>query len=362
MEPTGARPPGAAASALDAELRLSRGEFTLDVALEAAQGEILALLGPNGAGKSSVLRALAGLVPLTGGHIRVDGRDETTTPVERRPIGMVFQDYLLFEHMSALDNVAFGPRCQGMSRADARERAAGLLAHMGLSDHARTRPRSLSGGQAQRVALARALAVRPRLLLLDEPMAALDASTRIDVRARLRHLLEEFEGATVLVTHDPLDAMVLADRIAVVEGGRVVQQGAPAEVARRPRTPYVARLVGLNLFRGQAEGTTVLLDGPGGDDGAGVEVREPHSGRALVAFPPRAVALYPEHPHGSPRNVWRLTVDGIERFGDQVRVHLAGRLSLAADVSPAALAELGLERGDTVWAGVKAAEVECYPG
>lgn len=351
--------------ALEADLRLRRGDFTLDVALEAAQGEILALLGPNGAGKSSVLRALAGLAPLSRGRVLVDGRDETTTPVESRPIGMVFQDYLLFEHMSALDNVAFGPRCQGMSRAAARERAAGLLAHMGLADHARARPRGLSGGQAQRVALARALAVRPRLLLLDEPMAALDASTRIDVRARLRHLLEEFDGATVLVTHDPLDAMVLADRIAVIEGGRVVQQGAPAEVARRPRTPYVARLVGLNLFRGRAEGTTVHLDADADTaaaDTARVEVRAPHEGEVLVAFPPRAVALYPAHPRGSTRNVWRLTVDGIERFGDQVRVHLEGTLSLAADISPAALAELGLERGVPVWAGVKAAEVECYPG
>ncbi|MFD6950429.1 ABC transporter ATP-binding protein [Nocardiopsis sp. TSRI0078] len=354
--------PEAPAHVLDARLRLNRGGFALDVDLRVRPGEILALLGPNGAGKSSALRALAGLLPLTGGHVRVDGRDQTAAPVERRPVGMVFQDYLLFPHMSALDNVAFGPRCQGLSRSEARERAAGLLAHMGLSEHLRSRPGGLSGGQAQRVALARALAVRPRLLLLDEPMAALDASTRIDVRARLRHLLEEFDGATVLVTHDPLDAMVLADRVAVVENGGMVQQGPPSEVARRPRTAYVARLVGLNLFRGTAEGTTVTLeaDGPGGP--ARVEAHEAHHGPALAAFPPRAVALYPRRPHGSPRNVWRLRVEGIERFGDQVRVHLAGRPSLAADISPAALAELGLTRGDEVWAGVKAAEVECYPG
>ncbi|MFC9086403.1 ABC transporter ATP-binding protein [Nocardiopsis dassonvillei] len=348
--------------ALEADLRLSRGAFTLEASLTVRPGEILALLGPNGAGKSSALRALAGLVPLTGGSVLVDGRDQTRTPVEHRPIGMVFQDYLLFPHMSALDNVAFGPRRQGLSRAAARERAAELLAHMDLSAYARVRPRRLSGGQAQRVALARALAVRPRLLLLDEPMAALDASTRIDVRARLRHLLEEFDGATVLVTHDPLDAMVLADRVAVIEGGRVVQRGEPAEVARRPRTAYVARLVGLNLFRGTAEGTAVTLDGDGPGGPVRVEAHEAHRGPALVAFPPRAVALYPHRPHGSPRNVWRLTVEGIERFGDQVRVHLAGNPSLAADISPAALAELGLARGDAVWAGVKAAEVECYPG
>ena len=365
-----------AAPGLDARLRARLGGFTLDVSLRAAPGEVLALLGPNGAGKSSALRALAGLVPLTGGHVRLDGRDETTTAVEHRPIGMVFQDYLLFEHMSALDNVAFGPRCRGVAKARARARAAELLDDMGLSEHAHTRPRRLSGGQAQRVALARALAVRPRTLLLDEPMAALDASTRIDVRSRLRRLLEGFDGVTVLVTHDPLEAMVLADRIAVIESGRVVQEGTPAEVARRPRTAYVARLVGLNLFRGRGDGEAVVLDGrdddgrgDGGDgrdarDGDGptrVAVREPYEGPALVAFPPRAVALYTEHPHGSTRNVWRSTVDGIERFGDQVRVHLAGPPALVADITPAALADLGLAHGDTVWAGVKASEVECYP-
>ena len=351
-----------AVPALDARLCLRRGDFTLDVTLRVRPGEILALLGPNGAGKSSALRALAGLESLTEGHVRVDGRDRTRTPVEYRPVGVVFQEYLLFPHMSALDNVAFGPRRQGLSRAAARERAAELLAHMNLSEYARIRPRRLSGGQAQRVALARALAVRPRILLMDEPMAALDASTRVDVRARLRHLLEGFDGATVLVTHDPLDAMVLADRVAVIEEGRVVQEGTPTEVARRPRTAYVARLVGLNLFRGTAEGTTVTVGSTEPEGPARVEVHEAHHGPVLVAFPPRAVALYTRRPHGSPRNVWHLTVEGIERFGDQVRLYLTGRPSLAADISPAALAELGLDRGDRVWAQVKAAEVECYPG
>ncbi|MFV2196620.1 ABC transporter ATP-binding protein [Nocardiopsis sp. LOL_012] len=346
---------------LDARLRLTRGDLSLDVGLEVAPGEVLALLGPNGAGKSSALRALAGLLPLGGGHVRIDGRDRTTTPVEHRPVGMVFQDYLLFRHMSALDNVAFGPRCQGVPKAAARRRAAELLEAMELEACARLRPDRLSGGQAQRVALARALAVRPRLLLLDEPMAALDAGTRVDVRVRLGRLLEGFAGAGVLVTHDPLDAMVLADRLAVVESGRVVQQGTPAEVARRPRTAYVARLVGLNLFRGSAEGTTVTVGGPKGAEPVLVRAHEPCTGEVLVAFPPRAVALYSERPHGSPRNMWRLTVEGIERFGDQVRVRLSGPAPLAADISPAALADLGLSRGTEVWAGVKAAEVECYP-
>ncbi|WP_067607730.1 ABC transporter ATP-binding protein [Nocardiopsis listeri] len=347
---------------LDADLRLTRGSFDLDVSLSCPPGHVLALLGPNGAGKSSALRALAGLVPLTGGHIRLNGDDHTTTAVEHRPIGVVFQDYLLFPHMSALDNVAFGPRCQGVGRSEAREHARALLEHMGLADHVASRPRRLSGGQAQRVALARALAVRPGMLLMDEPMAALDASTRVAVRSRLRRLLEEFEGVTVLVTHDPLDAMVLADRIAVIEEGRLVQEGSPAEVARRPRTTYVARLVGLNLFRGRSREGTVTLDTDGGGKPTRVETREARQGPVLVAFPPRSVALYQEHPHGSPRNMWRLRVEGIERFGDQVRVHLEGALSLAADITPASLAELGLARGEEVWAGVKATEVECYPG
>ncbi|MFE0266511.1 ABC transporter ATP-binding protein [Nocardiopsis alba] len=346
---------------LDADLRLSRGTFTLDVRLTCPPGEVLALLGPNGAGKTSVLRALAGLTPLSDGHVFLAGEDLTTTAVEHRPVGVVFQDYLLLPHLSALDNVAFGPRCQGAGRTEARRLAMELLEQMGLAEYASARPRRLSGGQVQRVALARALAVRPGLLLLDEPMAALDIGTRATVRSRLRHLVEGFEGATVLVTHDPLDAMVMADRIAVIEDGRLVQEGSPAEVARRPRTSYVARLVGLNLFRGEASGTTVTLEGEHGRGPVRVEAGDGHRGPALVAFPPRAVVLYRESPGGSPRNAWRLTVAGVERFGDQVRVLLEGGLSLAADITPAALAELALTRGSEVWAVVKASEVECYP-
>jgi molybdate transport system ATP-binding protein len=344
---------------LDAHLVVDRGGFRLDARLTAARGEVVALLGPNGAGKSTALRALAGLESLTGGHVRLDGADVTTTPTERRPIGMVFQDYLLFAHLSAVDNVAFGPRCAGVPRARARAAALELLERVGLADRAHLRPRALSGGQAQRVALARALAVRPRLLLLDEPLAALDAHTRVEVRSGLRHHLAEVEAATVLVTHDPLDAMVLADRVTVIEEGRVVQEGPPAEVARRPRTGYVARLVGLNLYRGTAEGTSVAVEG-GGPEGR-VAVAGEHRGPVFVAFPPRAVALYRERPDGSPRNVWPLTVAGVERFGDQVRVRLDGAPAVNADITPAALADLGLEPGTRVWAGVKAAEVRCYP-
>src|SRR5690606_19732293 len=246
--------PGAAAEAapcggaaaepvLDARLTVDLGRFWLDARITAGPGEVVALLGPNGAGKSTALRALAGLQPLSSGRVLLEGRDITAEPVERRPIGVVFQDYLLFGHMSALENVAFGPRCRGTGRTEARAIAAELLADMGLEAYAHTRPRRLSGGQAQRVALARALAVRPRLLPLAEPLASLDAHTRVEVRAGLSRRLHDFDGAAVLVTHDPLEAMVLADRVTVLEGGGVVQEGPPAEVARYPRTDYVARLV-----------------------------------------------------------------------------------------------------------------------
>ncbi len=347
------------APALDAHLVVERPGFRLDLRLTAAPGEIVALLGPNGAGKSTALRALAGLEPMSKGHILLDGRDVTATPTELRPIGMVFQDYLLFAHLNALDNVAFGPRCRGASAAEARARAAELLARVGLADRAQAKPRTLSGGQAQRVALARALAVRPRLLLLDEPLAALDAHTRAAVRSRLRRHLAEVDAATVLVTHDPLDAMVLADRVTVIEQGRVVQDGSPAEVAQHPRTEYVARLVGLNLYRGRAHGTEVAIGE--GTAARNMSVAGRHEGEVFVVFPPRAVALYRERPDGTPRNVWRATIDGIERFGDQVRVHLDGEIPVSADITPAALADLRLTVGSPAWAGVKATEVECYP-
>ncbi|MCO4697273.1 ABC transporter ATP-binding protein [Streptomyces sp. RO-S4] len=347
----------ATAEGLDAHLVVDRGSFRLDVALAATPGDVVALLGPNGAGKTTALRALAGLAPLTDGLLRLDGTDLTRTPPESRPVGVVFQDYLLFPHLTALDNVAFGPRCRGVGKAEARTRAAGWLDRMGLAEHAGARPRRLSGGQAQRVALARALATDPRLLLLDEPLAALDARTRLEVRAQLRRHLADFEAVAVLVTHDPLDAMVLADRLVVVEGGRVVQEGAPAEIARHPRTEYIAQLVGLNLYRGHADGHTVRLDA-----GPCVSTTEDLTGPAFVAFPPGAVTLYRDRPTGSSaRNLWRCAVAGLESHGDQIRVELTGELPLAADLTTVAVAELGLHPGAPVWAAVKATQTHAYP-
>ncbi|AZM63445.1 MULTISPECIES: ABC transporter ATP-binding protein [unclassified Streptomyces] len=349
--------PVASDGGLDARLVVDRGSFRLDLALTAAPGDVVALLGPNGAGKTTALRALAGLAPLTEGHLRLDGADLRRTAPEARPVGVVFQDYLLFPHLTALDNVAFGPRCRGAGKAEARARAAGWLDRMGLAEHAGSKPRHLSGGQAQRVALARALATHPRLLLLDEPLAALDARTRLEVRAQLRRHLAAFEAVAVLVTHDPLDAMVLADRLMVVEQGRLVQQGSPSDIARHPRTEYIAQLVGLNLYRGRADGHTVRLDA-----GPAVHTTEDLSGPAFVAFAPGAVTLHRERPTGSSaRNLWRCSVAGLESHGDQIRVELTGELPLTADLTTAAAADLDLHQGMTVWAALKATQTHAYP-
>ncbi|MFQ6392315.1 ABC transporter ATP-binding protein [Nocardia sp. KC 131] len=346
---------------IDAELRFSRGQFDLDLSFAVAPGEVVALLGPNGAGKTTALRALAGLIALTDGRIRLDEKDwdappKVFVPAEQREVGVVFQDYLLFANMTAVDNIAFGLRARGHRRGVARDRAMTWLDRVGLAEHAHAKPRALSGGQAQRVALARALATDPQLLLLDEPLAALDASTRMQVRSDLAHHLADYPGHTVLVTHDALDAMVLADRIVIIENGVIVQQGPPSEVARRPHSDYVANLVGLNLYRGTAHGTMVELD-----DGGTLTVTEPSTGRVHVAFPPSAVGLHPEQPAGSPRNTWPVTIVGIEQHAYTTRVRLDGTPPVLADVTPATVADLRLQPGAHLWAAVKATETHAYP-
>jgi molybdate transport system ATP-binding protein len=340
---------------LDAHLVVRRSGFTLDVALTAAPGEVVAVLGPNGAGKTTALRALAGLVPLDDGRISLAGRRIDADPPELRRIGVVFQDYLLFPHLSAVDNVAFGPRCRGVPKAAARAVARDWLDRVGLLPQAGRRPRQLSGGQAQRVALARALATDPALLLLDEPLAALDARTRLDTRAHLRAHLAGHPGATVLVTHDPLDAMMLADRLVIVEDGRVVQTGDAAAITSQPRTDYVARLVGLNLYRGRADGHTVRITGD-----FLLTTADAQHGEVFVAFPPAAVALFVQRPEGSPRNTWPAEVAAVTRHGDSLRIELTGPITAAADVTPAAAVDLGLAPGRRVWATLKAAEARSY--
>ncbi|HET9656516.1 MAG TPA: ABC transporter ATP-binding protein [Kineosporiaceae bacterium] len=368
-----------AGAALDADLHLDRGRFSLQVDLRVEPGEVLAVLGPNGSGKSSLLYAVAGLLPLSGGRIRVGGRlwdcpaDRCFLPAADRSVGLVFQDYRLFPHLSVLDNVAFPARVRGTGRRSARHDAAAWLDRVGLAALTGHRPGQLSGGQAQRVALARALASRPQVLLLDEPLAALDAGTRLEIRGQLRDHLADFPGPCIVVTHDPLDALVLADRILVLERGRVTQQGPPAEVARRPTTDYVAKLMGLNLYTGTLTDRTthrVDLDDGGtlfaaflttGEDG-GAQVVPLRDGRVLVAVAPTAIALHPQRPQeGSPRNVWSGTVTGLELLTDRIRVAVDGCPPALVDITPAAMASLGLVPGRRIWLSAKATEVLAYP-
>jgi molybdate transport system ATP-binding protein len=345
---------------LDARVAVRLGSLGLEVDVHADADEIVVLVGPNGAGKSTLLRALAGLLPIDAGEIRVDGTvlDDPEAgvfvPPEKRPVSLMFQDGLLFRHLSALDNVAFGLRARGFAKARANARAHELLERLGLASYARARPDALSGGQAQRVALARALAVEPRALLLDEPLAALDARTRVDVRRTLREQLAMFDGARVLVTHDPLEALTLADRIVVVEAGRVVQEGTPDDIRRHPRSPYVAALLGVNLLAGRLSGDGRLVL----DEGGELFVTAEGSGPAVAVVDPSAITLFRARPEGSARNCWRAIVHDLDRAPDRVRVHFAEPFALVADVTPAAAAELALAPGTEVWCAMKATAVE----
>jgi molybdate transport system ATP-binding protein len=348
---------------LDAHLRAQLGDLDLDVALHASPDEVVAIIGPNGAGKTTILRILAGLLRLADGRVELDGEmlDDPSTGTyvvpERRPIGVVFQDYLLFPYLSARDNVAFGLRNRGMTKRAARSTADEWLGRVGLTEAAGSRPAQLSGGQAQRVALARALATKPRLLLLDEPLAALDAGTRAEIRRELCRHLDEFAGVRVLVTHDPVDAATLADRLVVIEHGRVSQTGTVSEVSAHPRSEYVAQLVGLNLYRGDAVRGSITIAGA-----AVLETGDSHlGGSVFAAVNPRAVALYRTEPDGSPRNRWHGTVTDLDVLADRVRVRLDGPAPVIAEITAAAAEELGIEPGVRLWSVIKATDVRVYP-
>jgi molybdate transport system ATP-binding protein len=347
-------------SRLDAHVVVRRPAHTLDVSLRADAGDVVALIGPNGSGKTTLLRALAGVQPMDAGVIRLDdelwdGPGRAPVPTQDRRVGMVFQQRLLFPHLDARDNVAFGLRRRGTSRSAARRAAEEWLARLGVGDLSRRRPSALSGGQAQRVGIARALATEPRLLLLDEPLAALDVGVAMALRVELSRHLATYPGITVLVTHDPLDAMTIANRVVVVDDGRVAQDGTPEEVSRRPQTPHVARLVGLNVLRGTSSGTVVRLEG-GGDL---VTVTEA-TGEVNACFSPAAVTLTVDPPTGSARNRWHGTVSSLAPHGAAVRVHVDTGWGLIADVTPTSASRLGLVPGAAVWATVKATEVDVY--
>ena len=345
-----------------AEIGVSVGTFRLECEVAAGGNEIVAVVGPNGAGKTTLLRVLAGLVPLDSGRISLGPTvlDDPAAGIfvvpEDRRVGVVFQDGALFPHLSAVDNVAFGLRARGTSRAVADRTATAWLTRLGLGARTGDRPGTLSGGQAQRVALARALAAEPDMVLLDEPLTGLDAATRDTVRRDLAVHLRSFAGVRLVVTHDAVDALALADRIVVLEAGRVTQSGTAADIVARPRSAYVADLVGTNLYRGHAEAGAVRVDA----DAVIVTATSGPAGPVYVVVHPRAVSLHRHRPDGTPRNVWPGRVRHLERLADRVRVQVDGALSVVAEVTPAAVEDLGLAEGVEVWAAVKATEVDVY--
>ncbi len=306
----------------------------LEVALSARPGDVVAVIGPNGAGKTTLVHALAGLVPAQG-TAHLDGIDLLRQQVQDRRVGLVFQEQVLFPHLTALDNIAFGPRARGTARAESRAAAREWLHRLGIDDLADRKPRALSGGQAQRVAIARALVTDPSLLLLDEPMAGLDVGVAAELRIELTRHLATYQGITLLVTHDALDALTLATHVIVVEDGRIAQAGTPEEVASQPRTDHVARLVGLNVIRDES---------------------------GFRAFSPSAVTVSLTRPEGSARNVWQGAVRSVVPHGDAIRLLVAADPDLIADVTPRATRELDLVPGQDVWLSVKETAVQTYAG
>lgn len=339
-------------------------EFRLELDLQVEAGTTVALLGPNGSGKSTAVWALAGAIPIDEGLVTLAGRvlDDPAegffVPPEERHMGVVFQDVLLFPHLSVLDNVAFVLRPAMKTRREASKAAADRLDRFGLGDLAPLRPSQLSGGQAQQVGLARALASDPDLLLLDEPLSALDVGTRAQVRRTLTEHLQSFAGPRLLITHDPTEAFLMADRVVVIEDGTATQTGTPDEIRRHPRTSYAADLAGVNLITGEAANGTVRING-----GPELQIADTSTaGRVLLTIHPRAVSVHAERPRGSPRNAWPSTITSVEVLGDRCRVQFGSPLPLSAEITTASQQYLGLATGREFWVAVKATEITVRPG
>ena len=352
---------------LDVDVTVRRNGFEVSAAFEASAGETVALLGPNGSGKSTLVATIAGLLPPADGRIALDdsildagGR---SVHPEERPIGVVFQHLLLFPHLSAVENVAFPLRARGIAKPEARERAGRLLERLEVSSRADARPSELSGGEAQRVALARALVAEPALLLLDEPLSALDVGARVKTRDLIGEELARFPGVRVLVTHDPVEASILADRLVLLEDGRVTQIGTAEDIRTTPRSRYAADLVGVNFFTGRMDRV---------EDGVGRLVTD--RGEVVVPWPedlevdevigllrPMDVTISLEAPEGSARNAFRGPVTSIAVEGERARLRIATEPPLVAEVTLGSIGRLQLEPGRQVWASFKAVEVQVTP-
>ena len=370
-----------------------------DVALTVGPAETVAVMGPNGAGKSTLMSIVAGMLRPDSGRAELNGRTlfdltggrHEWTPPHRRGTALLAQEPLLFPHLTAAENVAFGPRSAGMSKRQARVQAGRWLSEVEAGELAERRPAGLSGGQAQRIAVARALAADPGLLLLDEPMAALDIHSAPLLRRLLKRVLAG--RPAIIITHDVLDALMLADRVVILENGRIAEEGPTRAVLERPRSAFAAGLAGLNLLSGTVAGEqavtgggTMTGHGTTGGTAAGGGTRSGDAARSgdivlagdlevhgrhdelsgpltagepgVAVFPPSAVSVFLTDAHGSPRNSFAVAITDLEPHGDRIRVRAGG---LAADITPSASADLGLVPGMTVYFVVKAAAVSIYP-
>jgi molybdate transport system ATP-binding protein len=357
------RPPG---QGLRARLALTLGSFCLDVDLELRGHETLVLLGPNGSGKTTCLDLVAGLRAPDSGHV-VLGETvlyDTETGVdlapEERRVGFVFQDFALFPHRTVRGNVGYGPRARRFPSKQRRQVIDSCLLRMDLTALADRFVTELSGGQRQRVALARALASEARILLLDEPFASLDATIRATVRSELRGFLRDTGLPALVVTHDPLDAFVVGDRLAVIEQGRVVQVGTGEDLLAHPRTPFVADLVGLNVFEVDLASGAGLKTAHAGAVTFHVLADE-LAGTVHLAFAPSDVALAAEPPTGSFQNVIRVRVRESLGLPDRLRVVLDAGLPMVADITREAGRGLPLAPGSAIWAMIKATSIRVYP-
>ena len=355
-------------------LRAAVADRGFDVEFDVPAGQVVAVLGPNGAGKSTALHLIAGLLRPDHGTVRLGTTVLTDTdagvfvPTHARRVGLLLQDPLLFPHLSVAANVAFAPRSRGHHRKAARAAARHWLARVDAAELAERSPRQLSDGQAQRVAIARALAAEPDVLLLDEPLAGLDIAAAAAVRGLLKGVLARDGRAALLVSHELLDVLTLADRVLVLESGRVVEDGPVTRVLAAPRSHFAARFAGVNLVRGTiyADGALLAADGARWH-GTSETGETPAAGAAAVAvFSPAAVAVYRDLPHGSPRNTAAVTVAALDSRGTGIRVRADdqsdGAPGLAADITAEAAAELRLTPGDELFFAVKAQEVAIHPG
>jgi molybdate transport system ATP-binding protein len=357
------------------QLRAVVADRSLDVEFSVSAGEVLAVLGPNGAGKSTALHVIAGLVRPDEGVVRLGDRVLTDTAAgvdvatHDRRVGLLLQDPLLFPHMSVVANVAFGPHSRrgmfGFTPAKQRETALRWLREVDAEQFAHRKPRQLSGGQAQRVAIARALAAEPDVLLLDEPLSGLDVAAAAAIRAVLRTVVARSGCAVVLITHDLLDVFTLADRVLVLEAGKIAESGPVSDVLTAPRSHFGARIAGVNLVNGTVGPGNVLLASSGAHWYGAPESGLSQGQAAIAVFAPTAVAVYREPPHGSPRNCVELTVAELDIRGSTVVVRgpeqPGGAPGLAAEITVDAAAELQLTPGERVWFVVKALELALYP-